>query len=236
MNNFEYKMRLNAINNSKYIKELEKYVREYASNRQYYCTLFEKDAEKAYNEFKLLTRAYQLYKERSKKSLPDFILQDINNRSAQLTIYFFSGSAENQNTTYTDFMDVFQYVDIVHFASNDGDLIKNFISLVGSNPMPYKYSLNYKPDWNISASPIKNRLLTIVIEYRNIQLSKRKRYTVLDQIVENELKLVVSSSSVRNEHNNELNNTMIKYYKDRYKAVCDVVQLEEEYKQRIKHE
>ena len=178
MNDFDYAVAYQKIESAKLIYELEELVRNYV--------LFSYDISQlnlleCINSYKALTFALKSFKDKSRKSLPDFIHDSVRyfeNRITNLVL--------NHPITYDQFIDCFQFKSgIIKCDSqyNAGySILKSFALIVGSNPQPYTFN------WNYYSNPTYRELISgktsRIIELEHF---KQQNQLVDNTIVEHEL-------------------------------------------------
>ena len=178
MNDFDYAVAYQKIESAKLVYELEELVRNYAAS---YFGISQLNLLKCINSYKALTFALKRFKDKSKKSLPDFIHASVahfENRITNLVL--------NHPITYDQFIDCFQFKSGIikcDLQYNAGySILKSFALIVGSNPQPYTF------DWNYSYNSTYRELISggtcQIIELEHF---KQQNQLVSNTIVEHEL-------------------------------------------------
>ena len=139
MNDFDYEIAYQKIESAKLVYQLEELVRNYAASYFYISQL---NLLELINSYKALTFALKRFKDKSKKSLPDFIHASVahfENRITNLVL--------NHPITYDQFIDCFQFKSGIIKCDNQYNagyaILKSFALIVGSNPQPYTFDWNY---------------------------------------------------------------------------------------------
>ena len=178
MNDFDYEVAYQKIASAKLVYELEELVRGYLVGSYQINKL---NLLECINSYKALTFALKCFRDKSRKSLPDFIYASVmcfENRITNLVV--------NHPITYDQFIDCFQFKSGIikcDLQYNVGyAILKSFALIVGSNPQPYTF------DWNYYSSPTYRELIDGLTS-RIIELEhfKQQNQLVDNTIVEHEL-------------------------------------------------
>ncbi len=179
MNDFDYAVAHQKIESAKLVYELEELVRGYVVVRSYEINKL--NLLECINSYKALTFALKQFKDKSRKSLPDFIHESVVHFEYRIT-----NLVLNHPITYEQFIDCFQFKSgIIKCDSqyNAGYVtLKSFALIVGSNPQPYIF------DWNYYSNPTYSELISgwtsRIIELEHF---KQQNQLVDNTIVEHEL-------------------------------------------------
>ena len=178
MNDFDYAVAYQKIESAKLVYELEVLVRDYSLGSYNISQL---NLLECINSYKALTFALKRFKDKSRKSLPDFIHASVahfENRITNLVL--------DHLITYEQFIDCFQFKSGVIKCDrqyNAGyEILKSFALIVGSNPQPYTFN------WNYYSNPTYRELIdgwtSRIIELEHF---KQQNQLVDNTIVEHEL-------------------------------------------------
>lgn len=178
MNDFDYVVAYQKIESAKLIYELEELVRNYVLSSY---SISQLNLLKCINSYKALTFALKRFKDKSKKSLPEFI-----HDSVMCFEYRITKLVLDHPITYDQFIDCFQFKSgIIKCDSqyNAGySILKSFALIVGSNPQPYTFN------WNYYSNPTYRELIdgwtSRIIELEHF---KQQNQLVDNTIVEHEL-------------------------------------------------
>lgn len=178
MNDFDYAVAYQKIESAKLVYELEELVRNYVVNSYKISQL---NLLECINSYKALTFALKRFKDKSRKSLPDFIHDSVThfeNRITKLII--------DHTITYDQFIDCFQFKSGIIKCENQYNagysILKSFALIVGSNPQPYTFNWNYRS--NPKYSELISGLTSRIIELEHF---KQQNQLVDNTIVEHEL-------------------------------------------------
>ena len=178
MNDFDYAVAYQKIESAKLVYELEELVRGYT------VRVYEIDKLnllECINSYKALTFALKRFKDKSRKSLPDFIHASVahfENRITKLVL--------DNPITYDQFIDCFQFKSGVIKCDSQYNagyaILKSFALIVGTNPQPYTFN------WNYYSNPTYRELIS-GLTFRIIELEhfKQQNSLVDNTIVEHEL-------------------------------------------------
>lgn len=143
MNQMEYFIKLEYLKNCKTLKELENFIRENIFHIKDSYN-FKNNIPKRIFYYKLLVLAHKLFTTRSKKELPDFLLNRLKNTQKDILNLFLDKHKEeipNFAYSYEDFMDVFEFNTKLIFLGGTEQLII-FDELIGENPLPFSMDFN----------------------------------------------------------------------------------------------
>ena len=197
MNDFDYAVAYQKIESAKLVYTLEVLVRDYSLGSYNISNL---NLLECINSYKALTFALKQFKDKSRKSLPDFIHASVahfENRITKLVL--------DNPITYDQFIDCFQFKSGVIKCDSQYNagytILKSFALIVGSNPQPYTF------DWNYYSNPTYRELIdgwtSRIIELEHF---KQQNQLVGNSIVEHELAKLYSEVNpdpvhVANAHN-----------------------------------
>lgn len=178
MNDFDYAVAYQKIESAKLVYELEELVRDYSLGSY---NIIQLNLLECINSYKALTFALKRFKDKSRKSLPDFIhasVAQFENRITKLVL--------DHPITYDQFIDCFQFKSGVIKCDSQYNagytILKSFALIVGSNPQPYTF------DWNFYSNPTYRELISgptsRIIELEHF---KQQNQLVDNKIVEHEL-------------------------------------------------
>ena len=178
MNDFDYAVAYQKIESAKLVYTLEVLVRDYSLGSYNISQL---NLLECINSYKALTFALKRFKDKSRKSLPDFIHASVahfENRITKLVL--------DNPITYDQFIDCFQFKSGVIKCDSQYNagytILKSFALIVGSNPQPYTF------DWNYYSNPTYRELIdgwtSRIIELEHF---KQQNSLVDNTIVEHEL-------------------------------------------------
>ena len=178
MNDFDYAVAYQKIESAKLVYTLEVLVRDYVVSSYQIDKL---NLLECINSYKALTFALKRFKDKSRKSLPDFIHASVahfENRITKLVL--------DHPITYDQFIDCFQFKSGIIKCNSQYNagyvILKSFALIVGSNPQPYTF------DWNYYSSPTYRELIdgwtSRIIELEHF---KQQNSLVNNTIVEHEL-------------------------------------------------
>lgn len=178
MNNFDYAVAYQKIESAKLVYTLEVLVRDYSLGSYNISQL---NLLEYINSYKALTFALKRFKDKSRKSLPDFIHASVahfENRITKLVL--------NHPITYEQFIDCFQFKSGIikcDLQYNAGyAILKSFALIVGSNPQPYTFNWDYYS--NPTYRELIDGLTSRIIELEHF---KQQNQLVDNTIVEHEL-------------------------------------------------
>lgn len=178
MNNFDYAVAYQKIESAKLVYTLEVLVRDYSLGSYNISQL---NLLEYINSYKALTFAIKRFKDKSRKSLPDFIHASVahfENRITKLVL--------NHPITYEQFIDCFQFKSGIikcDLQYNAGyAILKSFALIVGSNPQPYTFNWDYysNPTYRELISGLTSRII-------ELEHFKQQNQLVDNTIVEHEL-------------------------------------------------
>ena len=178
MNDFDYAVAYQKIESAKLVYTLEVLVRDYSLGSYNISQL---NLLECINSYKALTFALKRFKDKSRKSLPDFIHASVahfENRITKLVL--------DNPITYDQFIDCFQFKSGIikcDLQYNAGyAILKSFALIVGSNPQPYTFN------WDYYSNPTYRELIdgwtSRIIELEHF---KQQNQLVDNTIVEHEL-------------------------------------------------
>ena len=182
MNDFNYEVAYQKIASTKLVYQLEELVRNYAIS---YSTIFYTAEYKqilfAINHYKALTFALQCFKAKSKKFLPDFIDNSVQNFEGYITRLII-----DQPITYEQFIDAFQFkfgaIKCKEISTAGYSILKACALIIGDKPQPYTFN------WNYYSNPTYRELISDntsrIIELEHF---KQQNQLVDNTIVEHEL-------------------------------------------------
>jgi len=215
MDTFIYQTIKKTLLTTKYIKDIEKIWRKYdclASNLT------------SMNEYKLmykiLTLCQKLIREKSNKSMPEFLNNTIEHISRKIIVGL-------KSSDYDSFIDTYKYSEHVSLPRRSYlKKVTTFIELVGNKALPYSYNYIYMSGAEIRASKLKDELQEL-IEWRNLDYKNRKNYTVLKQRINYIVKNLV-------EHKRDIDYKQHEdFYNARAKAVKDINKHIDQYKKTL---
>lgn len=178
MNDFDYAVAYHKIESAKLVYELEILVRDYSLGSYNISQL---NLLECINYYKALTFALKRFKDKSRKSLPDF-----THDSIRYFEYIITKLVLDHPITYDQFIDCFQFKSGIikcDLQYNEGyAILKAFALIVGSNPQPYTF------DWNYYSNQTYRELISgwtsRIIELEHF---KQQNQLVDNTIVEHEL-------------------------------------------------
>ncbi len=194
MTQFEYVMNISKIDSHKTLKAAEEYIRELneltlPSISPYGPTPTPADIEANRVFYKLFTYALKKHT----RELPMFICNRVVILSKALTDIYFNPRNNSQPIlpSYETYIDTFQYVDVVRFAYDQGDLINNLDITIGANEQPYSLSYSINVPSNYHNQGPDSQLL--YLEDLRQQFPPEEVHTVLDLAIEDQYKKTTPS-------------------------------------------
>ena len=178
MNDFDYAVAYQKIELAKLVYELEELVRGYSLGSY---NIIQLNLLECINSYKALTFALKRFKDKSRKSLPNFIHASVVHFENIITNLIL-----NYPITYEQFIDCFQFKSGIIKCNTQYDagyaILKSFALIVGSNPQPYIF------DWNYYSNRTYRELISgwtsRIIELEHF---KQQNQLVDNTIVEHEL-------------------------------------------------
>jgi len=189
MTQFEYVMNISKVDSHKTLKAAEEFIRELndlslPSVSHYGATPSPADIEATRVFYKLFTYAIKKHT----RELPLFIHDKVRSLSNTLTSIYFNpqNSRRPLLPSHDIYIDTFQYVDVVQFDYDRGELIKNLDITIGSNMQPYSLSfrINVPSEYHYQGP---NRELLYLEDLRQ-QFPPEEAHTVLDLAIEGQYK------------------------------------------------
>ena len=178
MNDFDYAVAYQKIESAKLVSELEELVRGYTLGSY---NINQLNLLECINSYKALTFALKRFKDKPRKSLPDFIHDSVVSFEFRITKLVL-----DHPITYEQFIDCFQFKSGIIKCDTKYHkgyaILKSFALIVGSNPQPYTF------DWNYYSNPTYIELI-YGLTSRIIELEhfKQQNQLVDNTIVEHEL-------------------------------------------------
>lgn len=178
MNLFDFQLKEKQLLDLPYLKDIEAEIRIMQENsyRSGTC-LF---------EYRLFALAMKLFRDKSKRQLPDMMYNAYHNAERNITSSLFKLSDHTlyNSITYDEYIEIFKYTDKIRFTHNQGQSVKALANLVLNNPQPYELGLNYHPEAFYKFTADENSTLRRVLY---IEEFKKQLNTTDNTVVEDEL-------------------------------------------------
>lgn len=188
MNKFKYIAALKQLEQCKTIKQLEKLLRGYESATPcHFYTILRQPFEQFTLNYKLYSKALNLYNQRSRASLPDFLYDNIKQVQKEIFDLMFNYHEKNrfQTLTYEELIDIFEFNDTLHMRSSSTTLFE-LDQLVKNKPVLFTISFNTKLTQFSDYSLVNlqtHKLLVQAIKYKQ-QVLKNKKHTICEMYIE----------------------------------------------------
>lgn len=184
MNLFLYKAKLQELIDCKTISQLENLLREYSDKTQNAGKFLNRDYERFKFNYKLYSKAFQLFGQKSKKTLPDFLRDRIK---ANQKLVLKALKHKNVRLTYEEILDLFEFNEYISIPTYE-DCLKIFDEIIKDKPVHFKLA-------NATENPIDAFTRTFIklptndfyikayiaaIKYKQTTL-KNKNHTIWEQ-------------------------------------------------------
>ena len=203
MNLIDYKLRINELNNCRYVKDLEQLVRKYDAWLPRYSHEFKPDH---IFEYKLFVLSLNLFKQKSNRILPDFIYD--KHKTCQKVILsslleankprerkYYVSQHFTKEPTYEELMDWFEFDSHIEMDNSEW-YVEKLNNIIDSNPIHFAITFNYfmTPfDRNSTELEQDEQLLVYSIRHKQVNFPNKPQ-TVWDIFIADNTKNVAISS------------------------------------------
>ena len=134
MDLFLYKAKLQELIDCKTISQLENLLREYSDKTQKAKNFIKVHYEDFKFNYKLYSKAFQLFGQKSKKTLPDFLSDRIKENQKKVLL---SLKHKHICLTYEEILDLFEFNKYIYIPAYE-DCLKIFDEIIKDKPVHFK--------------------------------------------------------------------------------------------------